>query len=141
MSQSDPTNFFDILFRYFLLLGVAFLSLFIATPSQPISSPTEPTFRSPTIIEQVEVQVLESMPPMIQLVVTGAQPDGCELPVVVEQEREGNAVRVQIYRDVPLAMTCPMGLIPYDATIALHGGFEPGTYQIDVNGFVVEVTI
>ena len=77
----------------------------------------------------------------VQLHVTGEQPDGCDFPVIVEQAREGNTVTVSIYREVPLAVMCPMILLPYDDTIPLAGNFEPGDYVFQVNDFVVQQTL
>jgi hypothetical protein len=73
--------------------------------------------------------------------VSGYQPDGCQLPVLVEQRREGSTVYVQIYREVPLDMICTMQLVPYNDTIRLDGSFESGVYQITINGTVVNVNL
>jgi hypothetical protein len=84
---------------------------------------------------------MESNPPQISLNVRGYQPDGCTFPVVVAQTREGSTVRVSIYREMPTDIMCTMMLQPYNDTIVLDGTFEAGSYTIDVNGFVVTVTI
>jgi hypothetical protein len=55
--------------------------------------------------------------------------------------REGNTVTVSIYRELPLDLMCPMILQPYEATIPLEGGFEPGEYVFRVNDFVLEQTL
>lgn len=95
--------------------------------------------RSLTLIDSVEVLILESFPVQLNLVVKGSHPDGCELPVIVSERREGNLIQVEIFREVPIAAICPMILLTYEETISLKGSYEPGKYQIDVNGFVVEV--
>lgn len=96
--------------------------------------------RVPVAIENVEVVVLESYPMQLQLNVTGYH-DGCEFPVQVEQRREGNTVTVEIYREMPADTVCPMIAIPYEATIALEGGFESGTYTLHVNEYVTEIDL
>ena len=93
------------------------------------------------VVESVEVLRLESLPVQLQLIVTGYHPDGCEVPMVVEQQRDGNHVSVRLYRELPGDVMCPMVIVPFEETIKLEGGFETGTYTIDVNGFVTEVTI
>lgn len=98
-------------------------------------------FKNYTVIEDVDVLILESYPMQLHLQVVGYQPDGCELPVIVEQRREGNEVFVEIYREQSAAMTCPAMIIPYEAKIPLEGGFESGTYTIHVNDFVKTLTI
>lgn len=121
------------------LLIRLFLALFLGT--QSTVTPPAYNFRSYTIIEKVEARVLESFPAQIQLVVTGAQPDGCDLPVIVEQQRGENTVTVEIYRLGDPAMMCAAVLIPYQETIMLDGSFEPGTYAITVNDYKLEVEV
>lgn len=101
----------------------------------------EPQMRTFAVVESVDALLMESFPVQISLQVRGYHPDGCEAPVQVEQRREGNRVFVEVYRTLPAAVMCPMVLQPLDETIMLEGGFEPGTYTIDVNGVVIEVTI
>ena len=105
------------------------------------SSPEGDFIRSYTNIHNVEVIVLESFPMQVELHITGEHPDGCELPVVVDQQRDGNTVTVEIYRELPADVFCPMVLQPYDDTIKLDGNFEPGDYVFKVNDFVVEATL
>jgi inhibitor of cysteine peptidase len=143
--QESNLDLIDILIR--VLMGL-FLWLTVGTVS---TVPDEggkgdmpangETFQSFTNIESVDVLVMESFPMQVSLVVKGAQPDGCEFPVIVEQQREGNTVTVQIYRDMPLAVMCAAVLIPYEATIPLEGGFEPGSYTFSINDFVIEKTL
>jgi hypothetical protein len=94
-----------------------------------------------TVVENVDALLLESFPVQIHLHVTGYQPDGCNVPVQVVQQRDGNNVTVRIFRQVPIDVMCPMNIVPYDETIPLEGGFEPGTYTIDVNGVTIDVQI
>ena len=86
-----------------------------------------------TIINSVTVNLMESMPAQISLDIAGEHPDGCQLPVVVNQSRNGNTITVEIYREVPADMMCPMMLNPYEATVKLDGTFGTGGYTITVN--------
>jgi len=86
-----------------------------------------------TNINSVNVNVMESSPAQISLDVAGEHPDGCQLPVVVNQTRDGNTITLEIYREVPADMMCPMMLNPYEATITLDGTFDSGSYTISVN--------
>ena len=86
-----------------------------------------------TNIFSVKANVLESQPPRISLEVSGEHPDGCEYPVLVDQSRDGNTVNIEIYREVPADVFCPMILKPYQGTIALDGDFTAGAYTITVN--------
>lgn len=86
-----------------------------------------------THIFRVNVNATESQPAQISLDIEGEHPDGCDLPVQVEQAREGNTIQVDIYRVVPADMICPMILRPYQGAVQLEGGFEAGSYTIKVN--------
>ena len=86
-----------------------------------------------TNIFRVDVKVMESDPMQISLEVEGEHPDGCEYPVLVGQTRQGNTINIEVYREVPADVFCPMILKPYKGTISLDGAFETGAYTINVN--------
>ncbi len=140
-----PPGPIDTLVRLLLLILFGAMLFFGVSrevgPPGVAPGPTEGGMRAMTVIDQVEVIVLESFPMQLRLHVSGYQPDGCELPVMVEQRREGNAVYVEIFRDLPPDMICPEIIVKYEDTIALEGGFESGAYTINVNGFVVTVEL
>lgn len=109
-------------------------------PAQPFDpSVSEPTFRSEVSVTDVVVRVLESDPAQLELDVTGYT-DGCDYPVITGISQDGNTFYVEIYREVPVAASCPAVVIDYAATVAL-GPVEPGTYTIWVNGYFIEQTI
>lgn len=126
-----------------LLMGMGLFGVGTAVPPRPVEPPMPDgeTFRSPTHITSVDVIVMESFPMQVRLHIRGEHPDGCDFPAIVEQRREGNTVFVEVYREVPLAVMCPMILRPYEDTIALDGNFEPGNYVFQVNDFIVERTL
>lgn len=101
----------------------------------------EPTMRVLAVVEHIETLVMESQPVQVQLRVSGYHQDGCEAPVEVVQRRDGNRVTVELYRVLPAAVMCPMVLQPLEETILLKGGFEPGSYTIDVNGVIVQLEV
>ena len=94
-----------------------------------------------TVIETVETEVSATVPATITLHLKGYQPDGCKLPVAVQQTRSMDKVIVSIYRSKPIGVMCTMDLNPYEDTITLSRPFESGTYTIDVNGTVVIVHV
>lgn len=94
-----------------------------------------------TVIETVEVAILESFPMQLQLVVSGYQPDGCDFPVEVAQRVDGNDVTLHIFRNVPPDVMCTMNLAPYEETILIDGGFTEGTVNIQVNEFTTSVDL
>lgn len=129
--------------RIIITLFLLFAGAQLPAGAPPVDVPQEAaeTFRSPTIIDSVDAQILESFPAQIHLAVTGSQPDGCDYPVRVEQHRDGSTITVEIFREMPLAVMCPMMLLPYEDTIPLEGTFESGTYTIIVNDYTLEVTV
>ena len=131
-----------------LLLGFfMYVGVWTVSPANPPAheevtvSPADNAIVSPTNITSVEVMVLELAPTQVQLKVHGEQPDGCDLPVQVDQTRQDNRVTVTVYRELPPDLMCPMILVPYDAMLPLEGSFEPGDYVFRVNDFVVEQTL
>lgn len=94
-----------------------------------------------TNIFGVNVNVSETEPPRISLEVSGEHPDGCEYPVLVDQSRDGNTLNVEIYREVPADVFCPMILKPYQGTIELDGSFTNGSYTISVNSHTQTIDI
>lgn len=144
----DPVNPIDILVRILVILFLVFFGTMsvVRVPEDgavggDLGQGGGASNRSLTVIEQVETLVLEADPYQITLNVTGYQPDGCDLPVIVEQSRDGSTVYIEIYRELPPDLFCTMQLVPYAETIKLEGGFESGTYQINVNGVMVEVKL
>lgn len=96
---------------------------------------------SPLVIENVDTIVMESYPYQVNIAVTGYQPDGCNFPIQVEQRRDGNTVVVNIYRELDLRAMCPQVITPYEETIRLDGGFESGSYTIQVNDYRLQLEL
>lgn len=143
----------DILLALLLLaLGLLGLRGAISPLSQQTTDAAIPTQASEgdkvretekimTNIFRVDVSVTDNDPRQITLDVTGEHPDGCELPVHVAQSREGKAIQVEVYRELPVDMICPMILRPYRDTIQLDGAFEAGRYRINVNSHTQSIDI
>lgn len=94
-----------------------------------------------TNIFRVEVKASGSKPIRINLDVEGEHPDGCEYPVIIDQSRSENTVDIEVYREVPADVVCPMILQPYRGSIIVEGSFEPGEYTINVNSHSQAVSI
>ena len=86
-----------------------------------------------TNIMRVDVTVTGAAPAKISLDVAGEHPDGCDYPVLLEQRRQGNRIDIEVYREVPMDVICPMILRPYSGTIDVDGTLESGEYTITVN--------
>lgn len=94
-----------------------------------------------TNILAVTVQIEKADAVRVSLDVKGEQPDGCDLPVLVKQARQAKTVTVEVYREVPVDMFCPMILQPYQDRIQLAGDFAPGKYIINVNTYTQALEI
>lgn len=112
----------------------------VTFPTATPETITDPVFTSPHVIESVIVVIRESMPPQVAIEVSGYAPDGCEFPTLIEQRRNDETITVDIYRLVPLAAMCPAVIVPFSQTFEL-GTFEPGSYSVYINDFVVQFTI
>ncbi len=91
-----------------------------------------------TNIFQVDVTVTGDK---LGLAIQGEHPDGCDFPVIVEQSRDGNRVQVEVYREVPADVFCPMILQPYSGAVQIDGTFAAGEYTIQVNSHSQTVDI
>ena len=117
------------------------------TPSESAVSPAQPSPQEadmrqvPAIVETVEVNVLESFPLQLTLTVTGNFQDGCEAPLKVKQEQDGDRLDITLYRELPADAICTAVIVPFEETVPLEGGFESGTYTLDVNGVAIEQKI
>ena len=94
-----------------------------------------------TNIMRVDVHVGDARPARVSLEVEGEHPDGCDFPVLVDQTRAGNRINVEIYREVPADVICPMILRPYKGRIQLDGRFDKGSYSIAVNSHSQQLDI
>ena len=94
-----------------------------------------------THINRVTAHVTESFPMRIRLDVVGEHPDGCEYPVKIAQFRQGNIIKIEVYRQVPADVICPMILQSYQSEIQLDGAFESGRYIIKVNALSQTIDI
>ena len=104
-----------------------------ASTAQPEETKVKQVDKVLTNIHAVDIRVMESYPMRISLEVRGEHPDGCDFPVHVRQSRADSDIKVEVYREVPADVFCPMILRPYEGTIHLDGDFDFGAYTISVN--------
>ncbi len=92
-------------------------------------------------VERVDVQVLESFPVQVQVVVQGSLPDACTEVGEVRQTRDGNTLTMTIGTSRPVDAMCAQVLMPVEQTVPLDGPFPPGTYVVNVNGVETSFTV
>lgn len=98
-------------------------------------------FEMNLVIEDIQVEILESFPMQLNVRVTGYAQDGCEVSILVEQSVTDNRVNIRIFREMDPAMTCMSVIVPYEEAILVDGGFTGGTVTITVNDQTIEVDL
>lgn len=78
------------------------------------------------------------------LVVRGDLPDGCDFPSVLHTERVGKAFFVDLYRELPFDVMCPMVLISYEQKIPANDlitteGDQPEAVVVVINNTIFGV--
>lgn len=112
-----------------------------APPLDDDDFPSGKLERHYAVIEDVDVIIRDRYPALVTLRVSGYHLDNCPATLQIDQRREGRWVFVEIYRLVDPVLRCPMRHTPLEEYIRLDGSFERGTYIIQVNDHVQEVSI
>ena len=87
------------------------------------------------VVDSVEVQILESFPVQVHVVVKGYLPDGCTTLDQVTSRQEGNEFIVTITTQRPADAMCTAALVPYEEVVPLEvEGLSAGQYTVTVNG-------
>ncbi len=97
-------------------------------------------------VNDVLVQVLESFPVQVQVVIRGELADGCtEIDAITQRfEADENTFWIDVEALRTTNEDCPEELVPFEETVALDVyGLPAGTYTVDVSGtrdtFVLDV--
>lgn len=94
------------------------------------------------VVEQVDVQILESFPVQVQAVVTGYLPDGCTTITSVEAMQEGESFRIIMRTERPEDAMCTMAIVPFEEVVPLATADLPaGEYQVVVNDLTTTFTL
>jgi hypothetical protein len=88
----------------------------------------------PILVDEVQVRLVQTVPPQAEAHVVGVLGDACATLHSVRQARSGNEVTVTILRQRPLVAVCAQIALPYDDVIRLDGVFPAGDYLVRVNG-------
>lgn len=107
----------------------------IAAPPEPIMTENPPVQAS-LIVDAIEIQILESLPVQVQVVVRGQLPDaGCTSIASIDQSLDGDLFTVTLTTTTdPLAL-CAYMLTPFEQVVPLNvDGLASGTYRVNVHG-------
>ena len=92
-------------------------------------------------IDDISVEILESFPLQIHLVVKGFLRDGCTKLNKITQQRAEDVIRVNITTKRPKDEICIQVIQEVTERIPLKGRFLPGHYKVIVNGVEKEFEI
>ncbi|MCZ6676550.1 MAG: hypothetical protein O7E52_04795 [Candidatus Poribacteria bacterium] len=84
-------------------------------------------------VTDVVVEILESFPVQIVVVVNGFLRDGCTTLNETTERREGNTIHIHITTKRPRDAVCTLAIEEIQERIPL-GTFPPGSYKVIVNG-------
>ncbi|MFO7741814.1 MAG: DUF333 domain-containing protein [Anaerolineae bacterium] len=88
-------------------------------------------------IDEVNIQILESFPVQVEVLITGNLPDGCTEIDRVDQrfESEKDTFWIEVATVRTTEDPCTEALVPFEETVSLDVyGLPAGTYTVDVNG-------
>ena len=87
-------------------------------------------------VETISINVLESFPVQIHVVVKGYFPNGCYGLGQTHTVRENNQFNVVInMTELQTLVACTQALVPFEVTVPLDvNSLSAGTYTVDVNG-------
>jgi hypothetical protein len=88
----------------------------------------------PMPIDSVEVQIRESQPVQVGVLVSGSLSDKCTTFHEAKQVRNGNTIELTITTMRPKDAMCAQMIEIYSNTFTLEGDFPPGDYIVRVNG-------
>ena len=106
-------------------------------PGQPGEPQAPPPGSDLASVESVEIQILESFPVQVNVVVRGNLADGCTEIDQIEQRRdlENKRFEITITTSRDPDKICTQALVPFEETIPLDVRDLPaGTYTVDANG-------
>jgi uncharacterized protein YraI len=109
-----------------------------ATPTPPPIPIEEPgiTVTGVTVLQSVEIQIVETQPLQVNAVVRGQPPDGgCTTISSVNQVRDGNTFNVSLTTTTDPLAVCTLAVSPFEHVLALDvRDLPPAEYRVNING-------
>ena len=105
--------------------------------SEPLETPGGDAISGEALVEEVNLQIMESFPVQVAAVVTGNLRDGCteidQIQQSFDEETKTFIVEITTLRDADAV--CTQALVPFEERMDLVvRGLPVGTYAVDVNG-------
>jgi inhibitor of cysteine peptidase len=119
-------------------LGLAFsfiLMLMLAACGRRGPAPTPTPTVNASLVESVDILILESFPVQVHAVVRGNLPDGCTEIDEITQTRDDNQFELHIRTIRPTDTGCTLALAPFEEVVPLDVvGLKAGIYLVTVDG-------
>lgn len=87
----------------------------------------------PADVEDIEVQILESFPPQVQVVARGFLPNPCYRLGTPRIRQVRNRIRVYLPAITRTDLICTQVLVEFEETISLGTFEDSGVYSVNVN--------
>lgn len=85
-------------------------------------------------IDSLNVNIMESMPVQVSVLVKGFLSDGCTSIHRVDRKKEGNTFIIDVFTERPKDAMCTQALVPFEQTVPLDvQGLSAGTYKVKVH--------
>jgi inhibitor of cysteine peptidase len=111
------------------------LSLVLGACGDTATGPTVLPDPDTVVVEQVQVQILESFPVQVHVLARGKLPDACSEIDQVQQSREGNDFTVTLTLARRPNAKCALRATRFEHIIPLDvQGLKAGVYRVTVNG-------
>lgn len=128
------------------LIHLLIALIFLLTGTQQQADDVEPILPGqmmevPVLVEHVEPLLVATDGASARIRISGSIPDGCDYPVQIRKQRDGNTFTVEVFREVPMGVYCPQVIQPYTQMLVLSSPLEAGSYTIHVNDYTLEVVI
>ncbi len=127
-----------------ILVGIIVLAFAIARigaeDDQGNDAPDNGLRVAPVTIDSVSVNLAESFPVQVFVLVEGYMPDPCWVPREPHITGHPDGWEIEILAERDPDEVCPQVIESYEETIAL-GEAESGTYTLNVNGFETEFEV
>ena len=87
-------------------------------------------------LDSIDMQILESYPIQVHVVLRGNLADSCTtLDPITQENRTNNVIHLNLSAKRPTDQACLTVLVPFEETITLDlTGLIPGTYTVEASG-------
>ncbi len=94
------------------------------------------------IVEEIQIQIMESFPVQVSVKIHGNLPDGCTTIKEITAPRNGEAFNITILTQRPADKLCTEALVPFEKTVSLDVfGLPAGDYTVKAYDQIATFTL